>query len=256
MKSLLVLLMLVLLASCSDRYQHAKDFGPASPTAQTHATEPVPHSEPLSVTGNQRNYRVMGETYWVQLNPEQNLQERGIASWYGMKFHGHATANGEIYDVYQYTAAHKTLPLPSYVKVTREDNGKSVVVRVNDRGPFHEGRIIDLSYVAAKRIGLDKDGTTPVTMTLLAAPQRHSERWIQVSALSSSEAAWRQRADIARLIEPANWPVTVQVREQNGTRLHKVRIGPIPSLQGLEDTLKVLEQNNMTNTSVLAAHQL
>ncbi|MDO6806887.1 septal ring lytic transglycosylase RlpA family protein, partial [Wenyingzhuangia sp. 1_MG-2023] len=76
-------------------------------------------------------------------------------SWYGMKFHGHATSNGEIYDVYQFTAAHKTLPLPSYVRVTRQDNGKSVVVRVNDRGPFHEGRIIDLSYAAAHKVGLD-----------------------------------------------------------------------------------------------------
>lgn len=256
MKSLLLMLMLVLLASCSDRYQHEKDFGPANPPTSVTANEPVPRSEPLSVTGNQRNYRVMGETYWVQLNPEPNQQERGIASWYGMKFHGHATANGEIYDVYQYTAAHKTLPLPSYVRVTRDDNGKSVVVRVNDRGPFHEGRIIDLSYMAAKRIGLDKDGTTPVTMTLLAAPQSYSERWIQVSALSSSEAAWKQRADIARLIEPANWPVTVQVREQQGVRLHKVRIGPIPSMQALDEMLTILEQNNITNTSVLASHQL
>lgn len=256
MKHLPLLLMLALLASCSDRYQHQHDFEPSQTPAQVTAKEPVPQSEPMSVNGNQRNYRVRGETYWVQMNPDKNYQESGIASWYGMKFHGHATSNGEIYDVYQYTAAHKTLPLPSYVRVTRQDNQKSVVVRVNDRGPFHEGRIIDLSYQAAKRIGLDTDGTTPVIVSLLAAPQQHSERWIQVSALSNATAAKQQQAHLTRLIQPSSWPVSIHVQQNNGSKLHKVRIGPVSSQEELDNIITQLKQNDITEISVLASHQL
>src|SRR5690606_40134750 len=90
---------------------------------------------------------------------ERYYKERGKASWYGNKFHGRRTSNGEIYDMYAMTAAHKTLPIPSYVRVTNVANGKTVVVRVNDRGPFHSDRIIDLSYAAAQRIGIVNAGT-------------------------------------------------------------------------------------------------
>ncbi|MBM94461.1 MAG: septal ring lytic transglycosylase RlpA [Oceanospirillaceae bacterium] len=246
----------LLVTACSDRYQHDQDFKPPEPPQTVQAQQPTPRSEPLSVSGNDRTYRVRGETYWVQFNPELNQTEHGIASWYGMKFHGHATSSGEIYDVYQYTAAHKTLPLPSYVKVTRQDNGKSVVVKVNDRGPFHEGRIIDLSYQAAKHIGLDRDGTTDVTVTLLAAPMSYSERWIQISALSNPKAAREQQKQVQSLIDQARWPVQVHVRQQNGQQLHKVRIGPVPEGKELQKLLQTLDRNNFRNVAVLASHQL
>ena len=110
----------------------------------------IPDAVPMPHYGRVKanSYTVMGKTYYP-MNDARRYQVSGVASWYGTKFHGQATANGEAYDLYGMTAAHKTLPLPSFARVTNLDNGKSVVVRVNDRGPFHEGRVIDLSYAAA-----------------------------------------------------------------------------------------------------------
>ena len=143
------------------------DSAPASAIDISKLTEPTPRSDPLARYGNRSPYTVLGKSYWV-LDRSDDYDQRGIASWYGQKFNGRKTSSGEIYSICEFTAAHKTLPLPSYVRVTNSKNGKSVVVRVNDRGPFHEGRIIDLSFVAASRIGLDKTGTAPVRVELLA----------------------------------------------------------------------------------------
>lgn len=126
-----------------------------------HIPEPVPRHEPRTIAGNKSPYKVLGKTYHVMKSPK-GYSKKGIASWYGKKFHGHRTSNGEIYDMYGMTAAHKTLPIPSYVRVTNEANGRAVIVRVNDRGPFHAGRIIDLSYSAAKKLGFQSRGTTQV----------------------------------------------------------------------------------------------
>src|SRR5690606_16059471 len=111
-------------------------------------------------------YTVLGRVYRV-LATADGYVERGTASWYGQKFHGRQTSSREIYDMCSFSAAHKTLPLPSYVRVTRIDTGATVVVRVNDRGPFHDGRVIDLSYAAAVKIGLDRSGTAPVEVRAL-----------------------------------------------------------------------------------------
>lgn len=115
---------------------------------------PMPHNG--SVKANP--YTVLGKTYYP-MNDARAYRMVGTASWYGTKFHGQATANGETYDLYGMTAAHKTLPLPSYVRVTNLDNGKSVIVRVNDRGPFYSDRVIDLSFAAAKKLGYAETGT-------------------------------------------------------------------------------------------------
>ncbi len=144
------------------------DSAPVSAIDVEKLTEPTPKPEPLARYGNKSPYTVLGKTYHV-LDRSKDYDQRGIASWYGQKFNGRKTSSGEIYSICEFTAAHKTLPLPSYVRVTNTRNGQSVVVRVNDRGPFHEGRIIDLSYVAAKRIGLDKTGTAPVRVELVRA---------------------------------------------------------------------------------------
>ncbi len=120
--------------------------------------DPEPTFEPLSRGGNAPSYTVFGKRYHT-LDTADGYKERGLASWYGKKFHGRTTSNGEQYDMFEMTAAHKTLPLPSYVWVTNLDNGKRVIVRINDRGPFHPGRIIDLSYAAAAR--LDCIGVIP-----------------------------------------------------------------------------------------------
>ncbi len=146
-----------LLAGCATR-------GPA-PSAQAdgpHARPPpdllqvpdaVPRLEPIRLGGPNKPYEALGETY-TPLPPDAALKERGLASWYGRKFHGRPTSSGEVYDMYAMTAAHRTLPLPSYVRVSNPANGRSVIVRVNDRGPFVKGRVIDLSYTAALKLGL------------------------------------------------------------------------------------------------------
>jgi len=120
-----------------------------------------PRIEPIAIR-NTRPYTVMGQTFTPQTSLEEPYRQKGRASWYGKKFHGAKTANGEIYDMHQMTAAHPTLPLPSYAKVTNLANGKSVIVRVNDRGPFLRGRIIDLSYAAAYQLDYIKHGSADV----------------------------------------------------------------------------------------------
>jgi rare lipoprotein A len=137
------------------------DGAPDIPADVANLPEPVPHAEPLSHYGNRSPYVVLGKTYTV-LPSAAGYVERGVASWYGTKFDGRATSNFEPYDLYQFTAAHRTLPLPSYARVTNLDNGRSVIVRINDRGPFHDGRLIDLSYAAAVKLGVNAHGTANV----------------------------------------------------------------------------------------------
>ncbi|UNK48657.1 septal ring lytic transglycosylase RlpA family protein [Lysobacter sp. S4-A87] len=129
--------------------------------------EPEVTNEPRSPVGNRASYSVLGKKYRV-LDDPRGYVEKGTASYYGQKFHGRRTSNLEVYDMYAFTAAHKTLPLPSFARVTNLDNGKSVVVRVNDRGPFHDGRVIDLSYAAAVKLGITARGTGRVEVRALA----------------------------------------------------------------------------------------
>jgi len=126
----------------------------------------TPKVEARSRGGNFTPYTVLGKTYRV-MKTAKGYKERGGASWYGTKFHGRLTSNGERYDMYEMTAAHKSLPIPTYVTVKKLDNGREIIVRVNDRGPFHEGRIIDLSYAAASKIGMLKKGTARVEVTAI-----------------------------------------------------------------------------------------
>ena len=114
----------------------------------------IPRDEPYSRYGNPASYEALGKTYYV-LPSAAGFTQTGRASWYGKQFHGRRTSSGEPYNMFKMTAAHKRLPIPSYVRVTNLDTGKQVIVRVNDRGPFHDGRIIDLSYVAARRLDAD-----------------------------------------------------------------------------------------------------
>ncbi len=146
------------------------DSGPAVPPDISALKEPVPHEEPRARYGNRSPYTVLGRSYHV-MDSARGYSERGTASWYGEKFHGRATSSLEPYDMYAFSAAHKTLPLPTYVRVTNRENGRSVVVRVNDRGPFHAGRIIDLSYAAAIKLGMHIKGTASVEVQALTASE-------------------------------------------------------------------------------------
>ena len=139
-----------------------KDDGPGDrvPPGLEQVPDAVPRIEPLHRFAN-RPYEVFGRQY-VPVASARGFRERGVASWYGRRYHGQKTSSGEVYDMYAMTAAHPTLPIPSYVRVTNLSNGRSVVVRVNDRGPFHADRVIDLSYTAALKLGYVQQGSTPV----------------------------------------------------------------------------------------------
>jgi rare lipoprotein A len=170
-----VSLLLVLLAACSSTPPRSggyyKDDGPDANPPGNLASVPdaVPRSEPLHKFAN-NPYTVFGKRY-VPLASVQPFSERGTASWYGKRFHGQKTSSGEAYDMYKMTAAHPTLPIPSYVRVTHVGNGKSVIVRINDRGPFHGGRIIDLSYVAAYKLGYVGAGSAQVQIEAVVPGQ-------------------------------------------------------------------------------------
>jgi len=135
----------------------------------------VPREEFKSRSGNPETYVIDGVTYRV-MDTSAGYREEGIASWYGGYFHGRRTSSGEIYDMYQMTAAHTSLPLPTYVRVTNQENGRLVVLRVNDRGPFVEDRIIDLSYTAATKLGMVEQGTARVEVVALDPPARDRTR--------------------------------------------------------------------------------
>ena len=151
---LAILLMALALGACGLTPEMEKD-GAGKRINTTLIPNATPKSEPITNAGNKSPYEVFGKTYWV-LPSSNGYKETGIASWYGTKFHGRLTSNGEIYNMYGMTAAHKTLPIPCYARVTNVENGSSVVVRINDRGPFHGARLIDLSYVAAMKLMLIK----------------------------------------------------------------------------------------------------
>ncbi len=166
--------LLIMLAACSSSKRgggYYKDDGPeANPPANLdRVPDAIPKIEPLA-SGANKPYAVFGKSYTPDVSGG-TYKVQGRASWYGKKFHGNSTSNGERYDMYAMTAAHTTLPIPSYVRVTRVSNGKTVVLRVNDRGPFHSDRVIDLSYVAAYKLGMLGPGSTEVVVERITADQ-------------------------------------------------------------------------------------
>lgn len=205
------------------------DDGPhASPPPNLDAVpDPVPRAEPLHRYAN-RTYTVMGNTYTPQAKPG-GYSKDGMASWYGRRFHGRKTASGEVYDMYAMTAAHPTLPIPSYVRVTALDSGKAVVVRINDRGPFHGKRIIDLSYTAAHKLGYVNKGSTRVRVESID-PERYPARdpaaadgiYLQLGAFSQAVNA---EALLGRLLRELEIDAGRTRVVQEGA-LHRVQIGP------------------------------
>jgi rare lipoprotein A len=177
-------------------------------------------------------YEVFGQVYEI-MQENVGYLEIGIASWYGKKFHGRLTAMGETYDMFGLTAAHKALPLPTVVKVTNLDNGQSIVVRVNDRGPFHDDRLIDLSWSAAKALGFENKGTAPVVVEALDEvnhPElgvRHQETYyLQVGAFKSRQGAVK-RLEGVELAIPEGVPARILTSETKTDILYKVWIGPL-----------------------------
>lgn len=175
MRRLAAVLLLALLTACSSTSKkggYYKDDGPERnpPSNLDRVPDARPRAEPLNSAAN-RPYVVFGKKY-VPLTKVQAYRQRGLASWYGKRFHGQRTSSGETYDMYAMTAAHPVLPIPSYARVTSLKTGKQVIVRINDRGPFHSGRVIDLSYAAAYRLGLIGAGSGEVEVEAVVPGSR------------------------------------------------------------------------------------
>ena len=241
------------LCSCSLIKSEQRDSAPKKPLANLHKIpDAIPKKETFSKYGNPTSYSVFGKKYHV-LKSDKNYKAKGIASWYGTKFHGQRTSSGEPYDMYLMTAAHKTLPIPTYAKVTNLENGKSIIVKINDRGPFHEDRIIDLSYVAAFKLGVLAKGTAPVVVETIDSDLKpnsypeiikankkelienldkqktKSEIYVQMGAFNDLEKA----NSLAEKIKTTIDQVLVKTSEVNGKKWYKVQIGPLSSNSNL-----------------------
>ncbi len=168
-----LLFLLMLLSACT---RNTPDGPPDFYVDETKIPNAVPRPEPLAKYGNMAFYHVYGKRYYV-MKSSRNYQASGTASWYGTKFHAQRTSSGERYNMLAMTAAHKTLPLPTYVEVTNLRNKRHVIVKVNDRGPFSGNRLIDLSYVAAKKLGMIGHGTTPVHIRAINVDPKPSMPW-------------------------------------------------------------------------------
>ena len=230
---LLPLLLILTLTACSSPTDKRLP-APAQPTRDLDLTGVggvTPRFEPPSRIGN-KDYQVFGRDYKVW-NGIEHYQEEGTASWYGPGFHGLYTSNGELYDQEGVSAAHKNLPLPSYLKVTNLDNGKAIVVRVNDRGPFHGDRILDLSYGAARQLGIHEKGVAQVRIDLVHAPRpanadeliaRNEAKTIQLLATDSAEQA---RKAATKLSQQFGTAITIV----NNRQIYRLHMGPMAPQQ-------------------------
>ena len=271
---LFVSLLGLALGACGPVRDSAPDRIPVDPDS---VPNPVPKPEPRSRSGNPRSYEVLGKTY-VLRKSRRGYHERGIASWYGTKFHGQRTSSGEPYDMFAMTAAHKTLPIPCYARVTNLENGHSIIVRINDRGPFHPNRIIDLSYVAAAKLDMLKKGTAKVEVesidpsapapipqqvavsrpsqteedTLGTIPEMQSEGtpaarnrlYLQVAAYAQKVNAEKARAKLIMLlgenivIHPAN-------------SIYKLWVGPLENVEDADRVSAKLAKQGYAQTQVV-----
>lgn len=271
------------IAGCQNtgRYHVRHDSAPSRAPQQISMQDAVPVYEPYAKATSNR-YQVFGRFY-QPMTTGRGYSAKGEASWYGQKFHGHLTANGEVYDMYTMTAAHKTLPIPSYVRVTNLANQRQVVVRVNDRGPFHNDRIIDLSYAAALKLDMVKNGTSQVKIDVIhvspdgsvtignqdsqwrPAPVKNNSRYNTSTAVSHGNmpantkvtlsdptasqqlylqvAALQNRQKIRQLAEGLANLYQVPSSTPHQAGLYRLRLGPIRDEQQANYLLKELKAN-------------
>ncbi|MDN3609298.1 septal ring lytic transglycosylase RlpA family protein [Vibrio ostreicida] len=220
---------ITLLAGCSStpskRYSIDDDIAPEAPISVEHIEDAHPQYEPYSLGGNS-DYTLRGQRYQIIKQPE-GFQQEGKASWYGKKFHGHKTSNGEVYDMYSMTAAHKTLPIPSYVKVTNKDNNKTAIVRINDRGPFHPGRIIDLSFAAATKLDVIKTGTANVAIEVISVEKPtevHKQKALAKFVIQVASSKYEDR--VRTLAQDLSQTLSVKSYINSNKGTHKVFLGP------------------------------
>jgi len=243
---LLAGLLSLLLASCVGEPPKDKDVepgdGPSTLDLKAEdVADAIPQAEPLARYGNHSPYEVFGKKYHV-MQSNDGYHEKGIASWYGSKFHGRRTSSGEPYDMHLATAAHKTLPLPSYAEVTNLDNGRKVIVKINDRGPFKDDRLIDMSYGAALRLDMIGNGTARVDVRVIdvsslavseeqrVADADQAETWLQAGAYGRREGAEEM---VSQLERAQLFPVSIHRLDE----LFRVWLGPYSSHSEVESVI-------------------
>jgi rare lipoprotein A len=279
-------------SSFSTGRYHGKDndWGPDKEIDMSHVPDAVPRYEQRTIAGNKNPYTVLGQTYYL-MEDERAYKQRGIASWYGFKFNGERTSNGELYDMFSMTGAHKTLPIPSYVRVTNLDNHKSVIVRINDRGPFHEDRIIDLSYAAAQRLGITRMGTGNVEVEVVVPeddprpPLRSRTKEVATSKSNAKEESAKAAGIVSKVdagihgadakvpdgtyLQIAAFGAEKSAKEfavkvgaklsfpvvisaaKAPQKLYRVRVGPFKDGQAIESARAQLQKINISQTHVV-----
>ena len=262
----------LLLAACGGG--HVRDGGPPAGSVRIPdlPDDPVPRPEPRSKYGNGPVYEVLGKRYQV-MGSSAGYRERGVASWYGKKFHGNLTSNREPYNMYAMTAAHKTLPLPTYVRVRNLRNDKSVIVRVNDRGPFVHNRIIDLSYAAALKLDMIKDGTSLVEVTAINFDEPSGDRPVrqatppeppastgdpaaQTHRIFVQVGAFGDRANAERRLSALTIAgirnAFIHEERAAGKVLYRVRIGPVADVVQYDVLVEELENLGITDPYLIS----
>ncbi len=239
--------------------------GAAAPGAVPRSgVPPVNRSE----QGNPPSYVVFGQRYHV-LDDAHGFRQRGLASWYGTKFHGRRTSSGEIYDMYAMTAAHKTLPIPIYVHVRNLENGRSAVVKVNDRGPFIEGRIIDLSWAAARKLGVDGPGTAKVEVSVLEPGQVEPDEEVRTIALADAGPEdvplFVQTGSFSNYVNATNMvrsllavnesAVRISRLETEAGALYRVRVGPLYDMDEANAILQRLHDKGFQTARIVVQEE-
>jgi rare lipoprotein A len=251
----------------SGRYTIRQDRAPDGNFDASGLKNAQPRFEVPRRAGNNSPYTVWGKKYSV-MDDNNGYVAEGMASWYGEKFHGHKTSNGEVFDMYQMTAAHKSLRIPSYARVTNVANGRSVIVRVNDRGPFHGDRMIDLSYAAAKRLGYQGQGVAQVEVAAItvspdgamfvankplggvAKAQVSAAQgvFVQLASFSSNVAAENL---IRKVQNQVQTPMRVKVADTGSGRFHRVQAGPFNNEQSALQAQQLLQTYGFYQTVLL-----
>ncbi len=268
--ALLSLSVVLFVSACGtakkNRYQIYQDRAPDKNINISHIPDAVPRNQPRSKYGNPASYQVRGRSYRV-MKSSQGYRTRGVASWYGKKFHGHRTSSGETYNMYAMTAAHKELPLPTWVRVTHLGNGRSVVVKVNDRGPFHDNRLIDLSWAAAKKLGITGTGTGVVEIEAIdpehyqqaqqspIKPEKKSAQttplqyhlYLQAGAFISRNNAQQLQHQLQSALQIHNIRSIYSADKQ----LYRVRIGPLANIDEADQLAEKISQRGLAQPHIV-----
>lgn len=253
--------LLLSLNGCSHQKQlTVSDGAPLQPVDVSSIPDAVPRVEPITRAGNPPTYVVLGKRYQI-MKSAKGYREKGIASWYGTKFHGRKTSNGERYNMYAMTAAHKTLPIPGYLKVTNLRNNRSIIVRVNDRGPFHQNRIIDLSYAAAAKLNILRTGTGFVEISTVdpiipkTVPVKTSARQQTQNEIYLQVGAFRQHSNALKLSKQINsnqiTEAHIQADNEKQTPVYRVQVGPIYSTEEADKLAKKLAQLGIVESQLI-----